>query len=201
MRFALVAANSPVCLHPWWVDASIVRASLPSGKPKRHIRSRLQRGPRPSQATICRQPAVATLLTTACQRKLTVLSVCSQGLLALGMFASGSSRRYAISETRAPIRRRQQTVIARHSWDDHRITERQPSLSNRRHPRHAVPRDFFSPAGPARPAPRAPRPDISPEPAKHPGQVLLAVVTRQSVLAALTQSAGPDYRRRRRERR
>jgi hypothetical protein len=47
------------------------------------------------------------------------------------MFASCSSRRYAISETRAPIRRHQQTVIARHSWDDHRITERQPSSSNR----------------------------------------------------------------------
>ena len=146
MWFALVAANSPVCLHPWWVDASIVRASLPSGKPKRHIRARPPRAPRPSQSTICRQPAVAKLLTIACQRKLTLLSVCSQGLLALGMFASGSSRRYAISETRAPIRRRQQTVIARHSWDDHRITERQPSSSNRRHPRLAVPRGLFPPA-------------------------------------------------------
>jgi hypothetical protein len=48
------------------------------------------------------------------------------------MFASSSSRRYAISETRAPIRHHQQTVIARHIWDDHRITERQPSSSNRR---------------------------------------------------------------------
>ena len=130
-----VAANSPVCLHPWWVDSSIVRASLPSGKRKQHIRSRPPRGPRPSQATICRPPAVAKLLTITCQYKLTLTSVCSQGLLALWMFASSSSQRYAVSETGPRTRRRQQTSIARRIRDDHRITSWQRSASNRRRPR------------------------------------------------------------------
>ena len=218
-----------MCLHPWWVDSSIIRASLPSGKRKQHSRSRPPRCPRPSQATICRPPAVAKLLTIICQHKLTRFSVCPQGLSALWMFASRSSRRYALSERGPRTRRRQQTSIVRRIRDDHRITGWQRSVSNRHRPRRGVSRDFFSPAGTARPAPRLPRPGVSRGDAAQSGRALLAVPTKRAVarcaheasrcslcprskpllavptkqplLAVPKNSLEPDYRRRRRERR